>query len=92
MTYGQLAEAAADRQDGRRSGWRSVHHLRRQPGNDGSVRVWVPPTWLQARHFGLTTLRHQRLTPTLPRRLTPPRSMCRLSAALEDALRQLTHG
>ena len=41
MTYGQLAEA---RQIGRRAAVRLAqrHHLRRQPGNDGSVRVWVP--------------------------------------------------
>ena len=41
MTYGQLAEA---RQIGRRAAVRLAqrHRLRRQPGNDGSVRVWVP--------------------------------------------------
>lgn len=41
MTYSQLAQA---RQIGRRAAIRLAqrHHLRRQPGNDGSVRVWVP--------------------------------------------------
>jgi hypothetical protein len=41
LTYGQLAEA---RQIGRRAAVRLAqrHHLRRQPGNDGAVRVWVP--------------------------------------------------
>jgi hypothetical protein len=41
LTYGQLAEA---RQISRRAAVRLAqrHHLRRQPGNDGSVRVWVP--------------------------------------------------
>src|SRR5215469_15344639 len=41
LTYGQLAEA---RQISRRAAVRLAqrHHLRRQPGNDGAVRVWVP--------------------------------------------------
>jgi len=41
LTYGQLAEA---RQIGRRAAVRLAqrHRLRRQPGNDGTVRVWVP--------------------------------------------------
>src|SRR5262249_46803243 len=41
MTYGQLADA---RQIGNRAAVRLAqrHHLRRQPGNDGSVRIWVP--------------------------------------------------
>jgi hypothetical protein len=41
LTYGQLAEA---RQIGRRAAIRLAqrHRLRRQPGNDGQTRIWVP--------------------------------------------------
>jgi hypothetical protein len=41
LTYGQLAEA---RQIGKRAAVRLAqrHRLRRQPGNDGQTRVWVP--------------------------------------------------
>jgi hypothetical protein len=41
LTYGQLAEA---RQIGRRAAIRLAqrHPLRRQPGNDGQTRIWVP--------------------------------------------------
>jgi hypothetical protein len=50
MTYGQLAEA---RQISRRAAVRLAqrHHLRRQPGNDGSVRVWVPSSMAASSPF-----------------------------------------
>jgi hypothetical protein len=59
MTYGQLAEA---RQIGRRAAVRLAqrHHLRRQPGNDGSVRVWVPADMAASSPFRSYPLRHPR--------------------------------
>ena len=73
LTYGQLAEA---RQIGRRAAVRLAqrHRLRRQPGNDGTVRVWVPADMAASSPFRPHPPRHLRhltlLTLTTPRELT----------------------
>jgi hypothetical protein len=90
MTYGQLAEA---RQIGRRAAVRLAqrHRLRRQPGNDGSVRVWVPADMAASSPFRP----HPPATPATPDDAdaddTPAADAtpfhAQALAALEDALR-----
>jgi hypothetical protein len=86
MTYGQLAAA---RQIGRRAAVRLAqrHHLRRQPGNDGSVRVWVPAEMASSSPFRP----HPPATPEVDTDDTPAADAtpfhAQALAALEDALR-----
>jgi hypothetical protein len=49
LTYDQLAES---RHISRRAAMRMTqrHRLRRQPGNDGHVRVWVPDDMANPSH------------------------------------------
>jgi hypothetical protein len=86
LTYGHLAEA---RQIGRRAAVRLAqrHHLRRQPGNDGTVRVWVPADMAASSPFRP----NPPATPQADADATPPADVtpfhAQALAALEDALR-----
>src|SRR5215469_8692794 len=91
LTYGQLAEV---RQISRRAAVRLAqrHHLRRQPGNDGKVRVWVPADMAASSPFRP----HPPASPPATDRASPevtdvrpdaPASATQALAVLEAALR-----